>query len=483
MFRRALSLVLLLTVVLAGIPVQPVVAQASVSITDVTVTPSQPSPDERFTITATIQNAQGSAEDFEVTDVFVRQAGKTNDIARAEDLGTVPVGSSLQAPVTVQLTETGTYDLRLTVVGRTSSGTQRLEYPLIVRVREGGPQVAIETADSVVGTESPVRVTVSNGEDQAIRNLRLSLEANPGTVENDTRVLPTLAAGQAQTFEFATTPDTTDSEVTATLQYTTVDGSSKTVVVTESVAAEPLRESVRIDASVGSGARPAVIADVTNLGNAPLEDIVLRVSDGDRTIIERPVASVPAESAQAYQLNVSSIDRATLDVTATYRTGGQPGEAQTSLEYAASPGRIQLTGIDVEQEDDRIHISGSASNVGLNDVQGVVVRVVPADGVEPARPYEEYFVGTVPASDFVSFDLYARVDSGVTSVPVEVTYLTDNGEQTMQADIDVSGFSEDQEEPSAGGLGGGLGSILLVVGGVVALLVVIGVGIFAYRRR
>ncbi|MFC7204166.1 hypothetical protein ACFQJC_11625 [Haloferax namakaokahaiae] len=482
MFRRALSLVLLVAVVVAGIPVQPVAAQASVSITQVTVNPDQPSPNERFTITATVQNAQGSAEDFEVTDVYVRRAGTSTDLARAEDLGTIPVGSSLDTPVTVRLENAGTYDLRLTVVGRTNSGTQRLEYPLIVRVREGGPQVAVETTDSVVGTESPVRVTVSNGEDQPIRNLRLSLEASPGDVRNDTRVLPTLAAGQAQTFEFATTPGTTESDVTATLQYTTVDGIGGTVVVTEPLNAEPLRESVRLDARVGSGARPAVITEVTNLGNAPLEDLVIRLSDGDRTIVERPVNAVPAESSRTFQLNVSSLDRATLDVTATYRTGGQPGEAQTTLDYAASPGRIQLTGIDVEREDDRIHISGSASNVGLNDVQGVVVRVVPTEGVEPARPYEEYFVGTVPASDFVSFDLYARADSGVTSVPVEVTYLTDGGERTMQAEVDVTGFTDEQPEPSGGGLGG-LGSILIVGGGIVALLVVVGVGIFAYRRR
>jgi hypothetical protein len=479
MNRRALLTVVLVVVVLAGSPVPTLGQEATAFIEDVAVSPAQPTPDERFTLTTVVQNAQNSPANFEVTDVYVRTAGGTRDLARVEDLGTIPPGSALRIPLSVRLEEQGTYDLRVTVVGESNDQTQRLQYPVVVRVREGGPQVAVEVGDAVIGTETPVRVTVSNGEDEVARNVRLSVSADGATVTNDTRVVPRLETGQAQTFNFSVTPSTPDSEVVASLQYTTADGNERTTTTSIPLVAAELREDVRLDASVGDGARPPLTIDVTNLGNAPLEDVVLTVRDGDADVLRKPIDSVPAESERQVLLNVTSVDRATLDVVATYETGGQDGSASTTVDYVASPARIELTGVDAELEEGTVHISGSASNVGLSDAQSVVVRVVPTEGVVPARPYKEYFVGSVPASDFASFDLYADVDEGVTTVPVEVTYIADGGEQTVETSIDVSGLSTDSEQDG----GGGFDSTLLIVAGVVALLVVVGVGIYAYRRR
>ncbi|POG57494.1 COG1361 family protein [Haloferax marisrubri] len=481
MSRRALPVALLVVVVLAGLPAPTLGAQATAYIDDVSVSPTQPTPGERFIISTVVQNAQDSPENLQVTDVYVRTASGSNDLARAEDLGTIPPGSDLQIPLSVRLADAGTYDLRVTVVGRSDGQVQRLQYPVVVRVREGGPQVTVEVGDAVIGTETPVRVTVSNGEDEVARNLRLSVSAEDATVRNDTRVVARLDSGQAQTFRFDVTPDATDSEVAATLRYTTADGNARTTTTTAPLVAEELRENVRLGATLGSGARPSVVVDVTNLGNAPLEDLVLSLRDGDSTVVGTPVGTVAAESTRTVRLNVSSVDRATLDVVADYETGGRDGAATTTIDYVAAPGRISLTGVDVEREDGKIHISGSASNVGLSDAQSVVVRVVPTDGVVPERPYKEYFVGSVPASDFASFDLYATVDDGVTTVPVEVTYLADGREQTVETTVDVSDLSQPTDSNDGGG--GGLGTALLLVGGLVALLVVVGVGIYAYRRR
>ncbi|KAB1191967.1 hypothetical protein GJR96_00325 [Haloferax sp. MBLA0076] len=479
MSRRALPVVLLALVVLAGVPAPTLGQEATAYIDDVTVSPAQPTPGERFTLTTVVVNAQNSQANLEVTDVFVRTADGTRDLARVEDLGVIPPGSDLRIPLSARLEDQGTYDLRVTVVGRSDGQTQRLQYPVVVRVREGGPQLSVEVGDAVIGTDTPVQVTVSNGEEAIARNVRLSLAGDSVTVENDTRVVPRLESGEARTFQFSVNPTTEESELIASLQYTTADGNARTATASAPLLADPLREEVRLDASLGDGARPAIEVDVTNLGNAPLENLVLTVRDGDSVVLRKPVASVPAESERAVRLNVSSVDRATLDVVAAYETGGQDGTAETSVEYVASPGQIELTGIDVELEDGDVHISGSASNVGLSDAQSVVVRVIPTDGVVPARPYKEYFVGSVPASDFASFDLYATVDDDVTTVPVEVTYLTDGTERTVQTEVDVSGLSETPDQNS----GSGLNSTLLLVGGVVALLVVVGVGIFAYRRR
>ncbi|WP_411962876.1 CARDB domain-containing protein [Haloferax sp. YSMS24] len=479
MSRRALPVVLLLVVVLAGVPATTVGQEATAYIDDVTVSPAQPVPGERFVLTTVVQNAQNSPTNLDVTDVYVRTAEGTRDLARVEDLGTIPPGSDLRIPLSLRLEDAGTYDLRVNVVGKSDGQTQRLQYPVVVRVREGGPQVAVEVGDAVIGTETPVTVTVSNGEDEVARNVRLSVAADGATVENDARVLPRLEPGQAETFNFSVTPSTGESEVVASLQYTTADGNARTTTAAAPLVADQLREEVRLDASLGDGARPAVVVDVTNLGNAPLDDFVLSLRDGDSVVLSKPVESVPAESERTVRLNVSSVDRATLDVVATYETGDRDGTASTTIDYVASPGTIELTGIDVELEDGAVHISGSASNVGLSDAQSVVVRVVPTDGVEPTRPYKEYFVGSVPASDFASFDLYANVDEGVTSVPVEVSYLVDGRERTVETTVDVSDLSTPDEQNS----GGGIDSTLLLGGGAIALLVVVGVSIYAYRRR
>ncbi|KAB1196814.1 MULTISPECIES: hypothetical protein [Haloferax] len=479
MFQRALLVVLIFAVVLAGIPATTAGQEATAYIDDVIVSPAQPTPDERFTLTTVVQNAQTSPTNLDVTDVYVRTAGGTRDLARVEDLGTIPPGSDLRIPLSLRLEDPGTYDLRVTVIGQSNGETQRLQYPVVVRVREGGPQVAIEVGDAVIGTETPVAVTVSNGEDVVARNVRLSVAADGATVENATRVVPRLESGEARTFDFGVTPSTAESQVVASLQYTTADGNARTTTAAAPLVAEPLRQEVRLDASLGDGARPAVVVDVTNLGNAPLDDLVISLRDGGSVVLRKPVESIPAESERTVRLNVSSVDRATLDVIATYETGGQMGTTTTAIDYVASPGEIELTGVDVELEDGAVHISGSASNVGLSDAQSVVVRVVPTDGVEPARPYKEYFVGSVPASDFASFDLYANVEAGVTTVPVEVTYLVDGRERTAETMVDVSGLSDPDEQNR----GSGINSTLLLGGGAVALLVVVGVSIYAYRRR
>ncbi|KAB1188967.1 MULTISPECIES: CARDB domain-containing protein [Haloferax] len=479
MSRRALPVALLLIVVLAGLPSPALGQEATAYIDDVVVSPAQPTPGERFTMTTVVQNAQNSPTNLEITDVYVRTAGGTTDLARVEELGTIPPGSDLRIPLSVRLRDEGTYDLRVNVVGRSDGQTQRLQYPVVVRVREGGPQVSVEVGDAVIGTETPVNVTVSNGEDDVARNVKLSLSADSATITNDTRVVPRLESGETRTFQFSVTPSTETSELVASVQYTTSDGNARTTTASALLAADELREEVRLDASLGDGARPPIVVDVTNLGNAPLEDLVLTVRDGDSVVLRKPVDSVAAESEQTIQLNLTSVDRATLDVVAAYETGGRDGTVSTTIDYVASPGEIELTGIDVELEDGNVHISGSASNVGLSDAQSVVVRVVPSDGVVPARPYKEYFVGSVPASDFASFDLYATVDEGVTTVPVEVSYLADGREQTVQTEVDVTGVSDPTEQNG----GFGLDSTLLIAGGVVALLVVVGVGIYAYRRR
>ncbi|MDS0293221.1 NEW3 domain-containing protein [Halogeometricum luteum] len=480
MSRAAVFALLVVLSSLAGVGLAD--AQTTTAfIANATVSPEQPAPGEQFTVRTTIQNSQQSGGGFEITDVYVRQRGSTDDVARVEDIGTLPPGSDVTVPLTASFDSPGTRELRVYVVGRNPSDeVVRLQYPVVVTVREGGPQVGISAEDAVVGTEGTVQVTAANGEDAAVRNVRVSLSGDAG-IRDDTRVLATLPANRSQTFNFSVTPRSRTTRLEARVQYTTTSGSARTVTESVTLEADPLRESVQLDASVvGDGADPDVAVDVSNLGNAPLEDAVVELARDGSVLFRRPVADVAPDETRTARVNVSNVESGPMDVRVRYETGGRTGEATTRLNYSANPGRIELTGLDYETEEGRLHVSGTASNVGLGDVDSVVVRVVRTENVTPARPNPEYFVGSIPASDFSSFDLYAEVDPGTETVPIEVTYLANGAERTTRTELDVSDLNAQSPEEDDGG---GLPMIPLVALAVVALLVIVGVGGYAYLRR
>ncbi|MGM0590322.1 MAG: hypothetical protein ACQETI_01615 [Halobacteriota archaeon] len=474
--NRALALLLALLLI---VPTAAIGTAAQASIADVTVSPSQPGPDERITVTTTIRNAQGGST-LNVTDVAVRTAsGRLEELARVENLGSVPAGSEMRVPLSFSFDEAGVQDLRVIVYGNSEGRPVELRYPLSVTVRDSGPRLSIDARDPVVGAEGPVSVTVANGEDAAVRNLELSVAGEDASVEETTRLAPALAGGQSQQFVFNVTPAAESSRLTATLRYTTPQGENRLATVTRPLSADLLRADVGIEASVPTtGPKPPVNVELTNFGNAALRDVVVRAEvDGD-TVSRRLVGDVPATTTRAVQMNVTGVEAADLTLVAAYLTAGESGEVRTDVPYRSNPGRIELTGVDIERENDRLHLSGSASNVGLSDARSVVVSVVPGDGVTPARPYKEYFVGTVPASDFVSFDLYAQADAGATTIPIRVTYLVDGEQESTVTDVavdDLPTADQPQSSPTP--------SLPVLVGGVVAALLVVGISAFAYLRR
>lgn len=161
----------------------------------------------------------------------------------------------------------------------------------------------------MVGAETPVTVTVANGEDAPVRNLRVSLSGRNATVEEPERVAATLPTGAERAFNFTATPAARDAAVTATLRYVTAEGNDRTVTRTLDLRADPLRDDVRVDASAASeGGSPPVMVDVSNFGNAPLTDVTVAAS--------------------------------------------------TRVAYSPNPARIELTGISVEREGD--HLLGAS---------------------------------------------------------------------------------------------------------------------------
>jgi hypothetical protein len=436
--RRLLTF--LLVVSLFTLPT-PASAVSSVTyVSDVTVAPEQPLVGERFTVTATIRNAQSATGPIQINAVAVRSGGDDlREYARVRNLGTIPPGTEVSVPLSLSFDTRGTRELRVVVFGSDGEGSVRIESPFLVTVRDGGPQLSVEANDAVVGTPATATVAAVNGEAEPLRNVRLTLASDAAAVENATWIAPQLAAGETRTVAFRFTPEARQGDLTAVLQYVTASGKTRRVTETVSFEAAALDLDVSLEATaLDRGASPPVRATVSNFGNAPLEDVVVTVAENGTVLARRPLAKIAPDGSRTVALNVTGVSEATLDVTATFESGTETGSVGATVDYVASPGRIELTGIDLDREGSTVHVAGSASNVGLSEVRGVVLRVLPTDGVRPARPYRDFFVGTVPGSDFVSFDLYADVDENVSAIPVEVTYLVDGERVTTVERIDVS---------------------------------------------
>ncbi|WP_276271443.1 hypothetical protein [Haloarcula litorea] len=482
MRRLIVALVVLATVV----PATVAGAGVNATITDVDVSPGAPAPGETITFTPTVRNLQSSDDPLRIRAIALRRAsGGLTEYTRVESVGTISPGADISVPLTHAFDNTVTRDLRVFVYAYNpnTGDSVQLRYPVTVSVRERHPQLAIETNDSIAGVDSSGHVTVANGLNTSISNVEVSVDGDGVEMLDGRTVFASLAAGETATAPFRFRPESSGPhELTATLSYTIASGTDRTVRRTETIRTEELREGVVLDASgVGSGQNRALAVDVINQGNAPIQDVVVTATSENATFRRAIVREVGPGNATEVRLNTTLTEpRADVAVEATYEIGTAERSASATAELRSVPGTIDLTGLTVTREGGRLQITGSASNVGMTTANSVVVGVVPTDGVTPVAPNKDYFVGTVPASDFVSFDVYARTDGDVSAVPVEVSYLVDGDRKRQTFRVDVASDAPDRETPSSSGDGLGLLPVVAVAG--VALLVVVGILVRWYRR-
>jgi hypothetical protein len=454
---------------------------ANAAITNVTVSPNPPVPGETVRFTATVENFQRSNDTFVVEAAALRTGPgrEFNEYARIRDPGRIPPGASLRIPLVQSFGTTGTKDLRVVVFGRTVGGERvRLTYPVTVRVTDEDPRVAVDIAEPIEGVESNATVTVANGLDRDLRNVEVTLSGDV-TVERPRRVRSTLAAGETASFPFGAVPEGSgETGVTATVEYALAGGPTRSVSTTKTVRTAALDDRVALTTNV-TGRR--VVVTATNLGNVEVENLVVAGNATNATVGQTVVGTLGPEESATVSLPVRDLDGpATVEVRADYEVGDEivttPAERVT---LRSTPGRVELTGLDVQPESGHLVVTGSASNVGLSPVDSVVVRVVESEGVTPVSPNREYFVGTIPASDFVSFDVTARVDENVSEIPLRVTYLSDGQRRVEEVSAPYREATVETPDRSDGGSGdAGGGGILLPA--AVGVVVVLAVGVLVY---
>ncbi|RXK50143.1 hypothetical protein [Halorientalis pallida] len=425
----------------------------------------------------------GSATSVDIERVVVRRSeGAYREVAEATDLGTLGSGSSLTVPLTASFDETGLKRLRIHLYGEAANGSSvHVQRPVVVRVSDQHPLLDVSLNETVTGTTGHGHVTIANGLQSRARNLELSLTETALSLVDGRVVLSGLDSGESITRQVRYRPSESGAyDVRARLQYVVGNGEVRHVETTVPVSVEPLRNDVVVEATRERGAESTVAVRLINRGNARLANVTLRGVSRNASIPRQLLDPIPPDASRETRLNVSLAgERASVRVQVSYDVGDRHDAVSDRVVVESTPGQIELTGTDTTAEDGRIKITGSASNVGLTTANSVIVGVKDTPRVSPAAPTREYFVGTVPESDFVSFDVYARVDGPVSSIPLEVSYLVDGDRHTRTVHVPYEGG---ETNVSAGTTGSDEGWLLPAALGVVVLLGVGGVLFVGWRN-
>jgi hypothetical protein len=321
-------------------------APAAVTVSGMSVSDDEPETGDTITVTPTIRHSSSGSGSFEVTQVTLEDASGTQ-YAEADDLGTLGTGDTIDVPLRATFENAGEKKLLVRVRG-VSYGPDgnwnqvlHIKQPTHVTVSEPAtetetpPQVNVMAGDLTEGVESTVRVTASNGGDDAVSNLSIQL-SGAGVTGTQTKLHPTLDAGNSTTVEFDVRPSAAGpQQLNATLEY----GSGDSVTVSESVDVAPVRDDAAVYATLAEQDGESVLRyRVSNHGNAPLTNVVLSGAAVGEALPTTVIGSVaPGESATAtVELNERPSGPAT--VSAVYEVGSTTGQTDQTVTFATQGG-------------------------------------------------------------------------------------------------------------------------------------------------
>jgi hypothetical protein len=283
---------------------------------------------------------------------------------------------------------------------------------------------------------------------------------DPGQKRLEVSVLVREQSGATQGYEYPISFDVSELRATADLTATTAANRSTTVTF-------------------------------ENVGNVNASDIELTGTVGDEVLDRRYLAETGPGASRSITFDTDGLRGEEVTFTAEYVAEGDPYTVSTThtVKYAV-PGEIRLTGVEATRTGGGVTIDGDAANVGGTDAESVLLSVRATDGVSPAPPAADYYLGTIEVGEFSTFELTAEVEPEVSSIPVNVTYIVDNDRITTTQEIELettggsaAGDGESGGPESGSGDPSSGGPPLSTVVSAVALLVVGLVGIGLYRRR
>lgn len=485
------------TVVVSSVP------PVRLTVTDVAVQPETPTAGEPVTVPITVDSSAGSTQPLEVNSVSLLDGG--DEVATADDLGALAVGDSITVPLTTTFEAAGEQTLTARLRGTNAKNeTVEVTEPVTIVVEAGAPAIEMRNNAGVNGTLSEVSMRLSNPTEATLRNIVTTVGGDGLDGELDRRVVPALDPGEARNLTFTVRPDGAGETLLETnVSYTTAAGTEATRTTTDVFTVEPLEEAVSVrvvsvtaeqetddqDLGVsvesileGSGGSteptPAdgdVRVTVSNVGNAAVRNVVLDPQTGERSLGARPVTDELAPgSEESIVVSLERTPPTAVVFEASYDVGREQSNAVSSFNPEGNRGSVTVTGVDLDASGQSLRITGDIGNAGSSEISGVVVAVGTAEGVDPAYPRRDFFVGGIDGNGFAPFELTAAVGENASHVPVTVEYLVNGDERTETVELPI------EERPDDGG---GDGPSAVLVGAVIALLGAILIAIVIFARR
>ena len=367
-------------------------------------------------------------------------------------------------------------------VAPAATTAQSSEQPAAV----GVVNVTASTQSPATGEPFSLGVTVANyeGSGQAV-TLNQLVVAVGGERRHIVDDLGRLTPGSRTTVRI---PLTLENPGQRTVSLTVYGSSDRGLVNTRSQYVVEVRDPQQPSLSVSvpdtvAGASREVNVTVANGGEGPIENVVLRAGSSADAVSFDETTRVRGRIAAGETLTFTLPARTTaagsypVDLSLAYVRSGASRTVEetfvTRFAEPANPGRVILSGVETSRRGGTFELSATASNVGGQEVGGVVVTVNGTDAVRP----QTYFVGSIEESGFSSFSLRTGLTGDPSVVPVAVTYVSGGVERSFTTEVSVPAASR-PATPSGGG-GSVLGTAVPIAAGAVVALV----GGVIYRRR
>ncbi|WP_233084495.1 COG1361 S-layer family protein [Methanococcoides orientis] len=228
---------------------------------------------------------------------------------------------------------------------------------------------------------------------------------------------------------------------------------------------------------------------MNEISTIELDIINTRPNDVNNVIIKAEGENVYFNPAEIFVGTIPASDKTTVDITlntmasssgtknisftASFFNGDNyhiSGNEDTEINVVSQPSLI-FTGIEVTKSGNRYSLIGDINNFGTTDAKNVLVSIAESENITPMQPYANYFVGTLEADDFSSFELSARIlTPDVKEIPILIEFRdTDNVYSSVTGYIDLESASapEGGEQETPIWMWGVIGIITIAIAGVI----------------
>ncbi|WP_089649784.1 CARDB domain-containing protein [Halobacterium hubeiense] len=316
-----------------------------VTISDTTISDDEPETGDTITITPTIHHSSASEGGFRITEVVVT-ASTGETLSSVDNLGTIGADESIDVPLRATFDTAGEKHLTITVRGvqTNSSGAveviDTIDYPVYVSVSEPtsddpepAPQLDIDADTAVANTAVPVNVTVSNGRESDLSDLSVRLNAVNQSLDTETQLKPTLAAGNLTTFSFEIQPAAAGN---LTLRAV-LDAEEETVETTRSIPVRELRSEIAVDATVLTQNDSRYLQyRVTNLGNAPAHDVTIVGQAGETQLPAAGIGTVAPATSQTALIPADVPPNTSVTLQSSYTVGTETNQHSRTIDSVSA---------------------------------------------------------------------------------------------------------------------------------------------------